>query len=815
MRSFILTCIALLGITTGSFAQQAARIVGLLQQPDGQPAEYATLALRKTTDSTTVKGALTGDDGTYEIKDVPAGQYFLTATLVGYAPTHSPVFEYSGGTYEAAAFSLKENSNELGQVTVTARRPTVEVKADKTILNVEGTLSSTGLNALELLRKAPGVTVDNNDNVSVKGKNNVQIMIDGRLTPLDGKDLAAFMKSTQAADIASIEIISNPSAKYDAAGNAGIINIRMKKNKSFGTNGNVGTEAIYGQTLKGGMNISLNNRSKNLNVFGSYNNHYGRWHNENNFVRMQDSTNFDQKAKSYNQNKWNSFRTGADWFLNSKHTVGVLVNGNFDDGDWYSRSQTLISQFGSETNPYQKLVASNDNLARNYNYNANLNYRFADTSGHSLNVDLDRGSYQIRAASFQPNYYRSIDEETLISERIFSNSTPTDIDITTAKVDYEQQLWKGTFGLGAKVANVSTDNTFDFFNVVNGQSSLDTSVSNRFLYDERTSAAYVNYNRMFGKKLNVQAGLRVENTDFTGDLLTMNGTDSLISQNYTRLFPSAAITYTINSKLGINATYSRRIDRPSYQDLNPFENKMDELTFQRGNARLRPQFTESFELAPTYQGYPIISLSYSRTKDVFTQVIARSESNPRAAYITQENIADQVNYGASLNLPTPFAKWYEGFVSITAYHSRFSANFQQLGFGIDEVEFTAGNVYAEQTVKLPKDWSLELSGWYNTRGFWGTFRSSAQGMMNFAVQKKVMDGKGSVRVRFGDLLGTAGWRGENVFTPGLRMNASGVWEARTVTASFSYRFGSNEVKAARQRRTGLEDEKNRVKSGRN
>jgi len=789
----------------------AQKISGTVAQSGSLPAEFATITLLQALDSSLVKGTVTGTDGAFELNGVAAGRYILKTNLIGSGEAVLPAFDYDGSDLNLDKITLLPAATALGEVTVVARRRAVEVQADKTILNVEGTVNSTGLSALELLRKAPGVTVDNNDNVNVKGKNQVKIMIDGRDVPLDGKDLAALLKGTQAADINSIEIISNPSAKYDASGNAGIINIRLKKNRALGTNGNFGVETTYGQTLKSGVNLSVNHRAKSVNVFGTYNNHYGNWHNTNSFIREQNNTVFDQKAKSYNESRWNSGRAGADWSINDKNTVGVLLNGSYNPGNWVSESRATISPIADRQHIDSVLIASNVSDGNNWDFNGNLNYRFADTSGHSLNVDFDRGTYRMRNQSFQPNYYRAADGGELLNEKIYRNNTPTDVDIMTGKADYEQRLFKGTFGAGAKVSNVKTDNTFDFFNVIDGQNILDPNTSNRFVYEERTTAGYVNYNRGLGKMVKIQAGLRVENTDYTGDLTSMNGQDSTISKNYTELFPSGALTFTFTPKIGLNVTYSRRIDRPSYQDLNPFENKLDELTFQKGNPRLRPQFTNSFEIAPTYNGYPVISLGYSHTKDVFTQVLDVDPDNPNATFMTNENLADQKNYTISLNAPTPIAKWWEGFVSLTGYKSHFNAKFRE-DFVVDK-SFTAFNLYSEQTIKLPLKFSVQLSGWYNSAGFWGTMRSSQQGSMDFGIQKKVFDDKGEFRLRFGDILHTAGWRGENIFTPGLKMLASGTWESRTVTLNFSYRFGSAEVKAARQRKTGLEDEKNRVKSG--
>jgi hypothetical protein len=805
MKTFLVSAALFFLCLTATFAQ---KINGTIVLPDGKPAQFATVTLHHAKDSALVKGALTGEDGAFEFSEVASGPYFVKSDLIGSGTAASQAFEYNGKDLKLEPVALHESATQLNQVTVTARRPPVEVKADKTILNVEGTVNSTGLNALELLRKAPGVTVDNNDKVSVKGKNGVKIMIDGRDVPLDSKSLAALLKGTQAADITNIEIIANPSAKYDASGNAGIINIRLKKNKSIGTNGNVGLETTYGESLKGGMNLSLNNRSKNVNLFGSYNNSYGDWHNSNTFLREQNGLIFDQNSKQYHDSKWNSYRAGADWFINDKHTIGVLINGSVDPGGWHSTSQTKISRSDNRTSIDSLLFASNDQTGRRFNLNGNLNYRFADTSGHSLNLDIDHGGYRNKGKSFQPNYYRSASGQELLHERIYENNTPTNIDITTVKADYEQRLWKGVFGVGFKISDVKTDNTFDFFNVINGQPVKDLNVSNQFIYKERTNAGYVNYNRNFGKKLHVQAGLRVENTDYMGDLVSNNDQNGQkVSANYTKLFPSAALTYTFNPTIGLNLTYSRRIDRPSYQDLNPFENKLDELTYEKGNPRLRPQFTNSIELSPTYKGYPVVTLGYSHTKDVFTQVL--DTTNVRATFITQANIADQTNYSASLNFPTPIAKWWDGFVSFTGFHSHFSAKFRD-NFIVDK-SFTAYNLYSEQTFKLGKGFSLQLSGWYNSPAFWGTLRSNQQGAMDFGIQKKILDDKGEIRLRFGDILHTAGWKGENLFTPGLIMTAAGHWESRTVTLNFSYRFGSAEVKGARQRKTGLEDENKRIK----
>lgn len=799
-----LTALLLL-FSNSSFAQ---KISGRLTNADGEPAGFATITLHTVSDSTLVKGTLAGEDGLFDLVGVAAGRYFIRASQVGSGEVSTGAFDYLGDDKTLETIDLSQASNQLAEVAVVARRPTIEVQADKTILNVEGTVNSTGLNALELLRKAPGVMVDNNENLVVKGKNAVRVMIDGRDVPMAGKDLAALLKGMQASDIAHIEIISNPSAKFDAAGNAGIINIKLRRNKALGTNGNFGMEGIYGESLKGGGNLSLNHRTEKFSLFGSYNNHYGTWHEKNKFYREQSGLIFDQTANNDNDSRWNGARLGADWFLNDKHTVGVLANGNYDWGDWRSKSLTKIGHLEAPGSVDSLLQATNEQDNQRSDVNFNLNYRFADTSGHTVNLDVDRGFYRIRGESYQPNYYFTPDGLTLLDERIYRNNTPTDIDIITAKGDYEQLLFKGKLGVGFKFSKVETDNTFDFFNVEDGIPVKDLDVSNRFIYKEMTSAGYLNYNRAFGKKLQVQAGLRMENTDYQGDLIASNPQgEEQVKNNYTELFPSAAITYTFTPKIGLNATYSRRIDRPSYQDLNPFEAKLDELTYRKGNPMLRPQFTHSFEISPTYGGYPMVTLGYSHTKDVFTQII--DTADVRATFITNENLADQKNYTLTLNFPTPIAKWWQGFVSVTGYRNHFKATFRD-DYAVDHA-FSALNLYSEQNIRFPMGFGLQLSGWFNSAGFWGTLRNQPQGAMDLGIQKKVFNDRGELRLRFGDILHTAGWKSKTVFTPGLDMKAQGNWESKTVTLNFSYRFGSAEVKGARQRKTGIEDESRRVK----
>ena len=269
MKAFLLA----LAVLCTAATLNAQKISGTVTQPDGKAVEFATVMLYAAADSALIKGAITDADGQYEFENIQSGRYFINASQVGMGNAVVPVFDYAGGDKPLGKTTLLESATEIAQVTVVARRPIVEVKSDKTIMNVEGNINSQGQNALELLRKAPGVVVDNNDNIMLKGKNSVRFQIDGRDVPMDSKDLAGYLKGLRAEDIAAIELVTNPSAKYDASGNAGIINIKTRKNRSLGTNGSIGGEAVYGESLKGGGRFSVNHRNQWVNVFGNYNNH--------------------------------------------------------------------------------------------------------------------------------------------------------------------------------------------------------------------------------------------------------------------------------------------------------------------------------------------------------------------------------------------------------------------------------------------------------------------------------------------------------------------------------------------------------------
>jgi len=789
-------------------AQQKYAVKGVVKDNTKKPVSNATAALYKTKDSSLLKTDITQEDGTYSF-NIASGSYYLIVSSLGFETKKIGNINIENAAITIPEIQLATNTQKLKDVTVVSKKPMFEVKADKTIFNVEQSINATGSNAMELLQKSPGVLVDNNDNISMKGKTGVRIYIDGKMTQLNTSDLAAYLKSINSNDIESIEMISNPSAKYDASGNAGIINIKLKKNKKFGTNGSTNLGFVQGVTPKGNGSLNLNYRNKKINVFSNVSTNIGQYENALNLYRIQKDSLYDQKGINRSHEKSVNVKAGADYFANAKSTFGVIVNANISDNTFNGTSNTPI--YFQPTNTYQKtLIALNRSNGSRTNASLNFNYRYADTSGKEINADMDYGIFSGTNNAFQPNYYvdQVGSEKYRVINRIY---TPTDIGIFTSKVDVEQKAFKGKIGYGAKISNVRTKNAFNFYNEDNsGNLFLQLNRSNGFEYNENVNAAYLNYNRQLNTKWSIQAGLRMEQTNSKGVLTRADGVmqdDNIVKRNYLDFFPSAAASWTVNKKNTLNLTYSRRIDRPSYQDLNPFENKLDELTYEKGNAFLRPQYTNNIELTHTFLGFLNTAIGYSNVRDYATQV---TDTLKNATYVQQRNLAKQEIFSVNISSPLPIKKWWNGFANIYFNQQIFNG---VIGENAVNVKISTYGAYMQHSFTLGKDYTAELSGWYNGPSVWGgTWRTRQQGAIDMGVQKVFMKKKATAKLSVTDIFFTAPWYATNDFG-GTFIKGNGNWESRTVRLSFSYRFGSNNIKSARQRNTGLENEANRIKGG--
>jgi iron complex outermembrane receptor protein len=790
----------------------AQNITGDVKDAAGTAVVKGTVSLLRAKDSSVVKLSLSDADGHFNFLLPAAGNYLVSVSSVGFSTGYSSQFPITtGSAYQVPSIIIQRKNNLLKDVTVTAKKPLIEVKADKTIVNVEGTINAAGSDVLEILKKSPGVSADKDDNLSMNGKNGVQIFIDGRPTPLGGADLTNYLKTLHASQIESIELITNPSARYEAAGNAGIINIRLKKDNSLGTNGSVSAGYSIATYPKYNGSISLNHRNAKVNIYGSYSHNDVKTFSMSHNRRTVLDTLFDQRNEVNVKVRGNNFKTGLDYYISKKKTFGILLNGNIGHNTILTAANTPISYIPTG-HLERTLVAGGENDSRRTNIAGNLNYSFIDGNKRSMTLNADAGYYKLKGNQFQPNVYVDQTGQQIGDRITYHMLAPSQIYLYSLKADFDQDYRKGKLSYGAKLSLANTNNDFQRYNVYTSNEVLDLGRSNNFTYKENIDAAYVNYNKSNKNGWTFQAGLRMEYTKSDGRSRGMKASgsgyiayDSSFHNSYLDFFPSGAISYVKNPMKQWTLNYSRRIDRPIYQDLNPFEFKLDEYTFAKGNTQLRPQYTESVGLNFLYKQKLNTSVSYSHVDDIFSQLLDTSERSK--IYQSKQNLATQDIVSLNVSIPVKY-KSFSVFINTSTFYSKYKADFG-IGRKVDLEVFTS-RIVMQSSIKFAKTWTGELSGNYTSPTVvQGTFKTKALYGVDAGLQKQVLKGAGTLRASFSDIFKTFKIRASSSFA-GQEVITRNQGETRMFKLNFSYRFGNNLVKAARQRKLGLDEEAGRV-----
>ena len=802
-------------VTAVLFAQaQTSSIIGQLQDADENAVAFANIALYQSADSALIKVEASNDKGIFKLQNLQTGNYFVVASFIGTGELRKENIEVTNDAQvDLGVMKFGAAAIELETATVTASRVLVEVKPDRTVFNVEGTVNSTGDDAMSLMRKAPGVLVDNNDNIMVLGRSGVQIFVDGKRVPLSGDDLTNYLRNIPSDQIDRIDIISNPGAKYDAEGNAGIVDIRLKKNKNHGGNGTIRGTITQGQYTRGNGSLIGNYRNKTLNAFGSLGGSSGDNFNQIVFSNYQNGLLLEETNLFRRSWQAMNYRFGTDFFISDKQTIGFLVSGNRQSGISTVENDISIATEGQAIDSV--LIANSETDGSRNNNTFNINYKYEDRkSGRSLNIDLDYGQYSNISNRYQPNVYYDATREHILTEINNWYETPSDIGIYTARVDYEDELLGGKLGTGVKFSKVVSDNTFLVFNELNNAQVQDSTLSNKFRYDEMVYAGYVNYVRQLSKKVGLSAGLRTELTDATGDLQAFlpELAEDPVELYYLRFFPSVGLTYSISQKHSLALNYGRRINRPDYNVLNPFNNRLSQISYQKGNPRLQPEIVNNIELGYTFAYRYNFKLAYSKTLDQITRLIGPDADDPRANFITWANLSEQTILNFNASAPIQFNKIWNAYFNLNTSYLNNQADYTAEGGGIVDIQAFTYNIYSQQTFTLPKGFKAEISGWYSGPGVWGgVFETNPQWSLNLGLQKRFLNEALNVRITANDLFYTSGWSGSSNFN-GLLAEGNGNWDARYVSVSMSYNFGNQNVKS-RRRKTGLEDEAGRVSSG--
>jgi hypothetical protein len=794
MKSLLL----LLALACSAHAFSQFTISGKIFDNTNKPARAVTVLLLKQNDSSLVKSAITNAQGEYSIEQVKQGKYLLKSSMVGFGSDFK-TFEVNNSNVSIADIQLSAVSKTLQDVTVVATKPFLEQRADKLIVNVENSATAAGSTALEVLQKVPGVMVIN-DKIKLAGKNSLSIMIDGRLSQY--QDMSQVLRDMSASNIEKIEVITNPGAKYDATGGA-IINIILKRNADLGTNGSVsvsGGMGLYDRDgeipidrnfYRGSTAVSLNHRKNKWNVYGGYS--FFRQNNFtfNRFIREIGGSRFLQSNYSPNNVRSHSYRLGADYYLNKKNTVGFLVRGfNRAGGSetFNNTFQTKISD-GQSISNFKTLLDQNSKRA---NIASNLNWKHTfDTTGRTLNVDIDYANFQIDNSS---NIFTTLSNGfQSVNNQVVDNP----VEYGVFKLDYTRPFNKETkLEIGGKSSFASIDNFLTFRR--NGV--VDNQQSNNFLYKENINAAYAS----FQKKLTdweFIAGLRTEQTVAQGTSVT----GKVLDRNYWQLFPSAFVTRKLNKDFSAVAQYSKRVNRPSYQQQNPFVFYIDSLTYTRGNPLIRPELTDATKLSLTYQGQPFLSLNYNKTYDVIFENAPKQEGN--LTYASPENLAKYESYSVELNFPIKFGKKISGYGGNQFIYNKYKAEYLNGIYDNGRFNWMAyGQVVYKPTTTL----SIEVSGFYTTRMLEEFLTIEPFGNLNFAIAKTFWEKKGRLTLNLTDAFFSSK-TAASIDYQDIKVNFLQRNESRSVRLAFSYAFGNQKLKASRSRSTGSDTESNRVK----
>ena len=703
----------------------------------------------------------------------------------------------------------------LSQVTVVGRRPPIENKIDKTVVNVDASPTNGGLTALEVLEKSPGVMVDNDGNISLKGKPGVKIFIDGKPTYLSPTDLANYLKNMSASQLDQIEIMSQPPAKYDAAGNSGVINLVTKKNKNNGFNGSITLSAIIARYFKTPNSINFNWRQGKFNVFGNYG--YAWWegfgdNNNNSSLRQNANTPFDRYSVQHSYGRYDdrgqNFRAGIDYFADKNTTFGIAVNGTIDK-QWYT-SLTTTDFFDSLHNfvQYNRAQSLNRTPQTHLGFNGNYTHKL-DGKGSEWTVDADYIFFDTKGTITSNNYLYNADNIPSDAPYLLDGLLPSRIDIYSFKSDYKKVLSdKTTLEAGIKTSDVRTDNNaiYSLYDNTAKAWVADTAISNHFIYKENINAAYINWQQKINK-LSLQLGVRAEQTNTQGDQTVKSVS---FKKHYIQLFPTAYLTYKTNEDNTFGVSFGRRIERPSYQSLNPYRFQLDRYTYEQGNPNLQPQFSNNVELSYNYKGTLNISANYTMTTDIISDAVisfkAPGDSN-YTTYNTSQNIASQQNIGLSVSYSKQLLKGWNLNLFFNAYNNRYKGVVDSTNI---DVSYTSYNASFNSQYAFRKGWAAELSGFYYAKNYIsGVILADGRGMFSVGGSKQVLKGKGSVKLNFRDPMYLMSFSSHTNLNKGFT-NSHQIWDNRRIVMTFVYRFGRSTGGQPQRRNGGANDEQSRV-----
>ena len=796
-------------------AQNNTKINGQIIDSSDKSIDGVLVSLLDAHSKTLVKTAFTDALGKFDFSELKPDTFLISILHPGYQAYLSGPIVLTPIINELNVPKIKLKGSgtvQLSEVNVITKIPFVERKIDKTIINPDALISNAGSNALDVLSKSPGIMVSENGVIKLKGKPGVMILIDDKPTYLTGSELESYLKSLPSSVIKQIEIMTNPPAKYEAAGNAGIINIKTKKNKLKGINGSVSANYAQGRYAKTNDNFSLNFSNKKIAVFSNISHGNNTSFHDLTIERIY--KNDDLSVKSiFNQNtyikpKSESFsaRLGLDYYISDKTTLGIITKGL--SNKLFITSYNYARSLNSDESLNTLIIADNSDRESFSNGTINLNLRHQfDSAGKTVTIDLDYVSYSTKTTQLYKNDVY-LPNNTNIYKDEQEGYLPSSITIYAFKSDYTHPFKKELkFDAGIKTSYTQTDNEAVYFISQNNSTQNNYNLSNHFLYDEMINATYLNLSKSY-KRIQFQTGVRLESTSLNGKQLgNIVKPASEFNTNYTNLFPTAYISYQLDtlSNHTLTLSYGKRVNRPFYKDLNPFSRPLDKYTYYEGNPFLKPTFAHNLSLTYGFKDLFSTTFSYSNSKNQIQETI---EINNGIYFSRPGNIGSSVVYNLSAEATLPVKKWLTTTIYSEVVYAEFKSKLYTESLNS---KGTYWYLNGNNSFQFGKGWSGELSGEYITNFIDSQFSFGDYGSITLGFQKKILKDFGTIKFSLSDLFYTDKIRGRinNLYLTDA--NWFGPRDTRVASITFSYRFGKNTNSKPKHTGSGSDSEQNRVK----